>query len=479
MALLIIHGRKGYLNAMNYCHGNDTDDDTAHMLAAMQAAVAGRRTLWIPAGTYLLSTALTPPAGLIMRGAGDSTYLHGQVRSTPHMTIHQMKIGTEIAGDVYDAAFGVNDCHSMLCSHVTFTGGSGNLAQVGAVLGWWGKDFYDCEFNDCVIKGDFENLLRNGCSVVNYGQADARVHDVNWNRLTVEPQGRMGFEVLSRSDAVHTYDYPVQNFNFFNSIFEQMGTISLSYGFHALHNETPPDGLGGDGWGQDGYSKIHDCHITDPGMVASGVAIELAPAVHMDIRRTHVVVSAAATKCTNFFSITNGTGQTELGYADTHNGVSAEIDTGGSVFDELELDAHLSASCSCTFRNSGWTLSDSTIISQGITTFDNVRNGTVTGNSITVVGADGVTPHTTKNAVRIQGSDGITLSGNAFVSGITYSTQGTVFLLNDGRAATNPAVNIVLNGNTYATGNKSVYVSADSTASGTDKATLGAGWVEA
>jgi hypothetical protein len=425
--------------------------DYATITDGMNAAVAAGKRLYIVPGTYTGALTLIEGADLFGDGAA-VCWLKGKITSAPHVTLTDLKVGDEVAGTY--GGFGNANTHSMACTRVTFTGGSVAGNSYGHTICYLGRDFYNCTFVDCIIEGDPTNTDRNGLGVTNYGQASARVHDVLFDGCTFRYQGRMAAEILSRSDGTHTYNYPVQAFDFLGCTFTDVGSIAISLGFHTLHAESPPDGLGGAGWGNDGYSRIEDCHFTDPGMISAGVCVELAPAVHMSIKRNHMVVTSRAAYCSNFFSITNG-GST-YSYADTHNGVSTEIDC-QNVYDSNIFDASLSTTCGLTLRNSGWTFSNNTVTKQKDMIIDNARGAVVTGGSITTVGADGSTPGTVRSNLLIQCANGVTISGVT----LTDNYNPNVRLMNDTRTATNPALNVAFSGNTYSSGGGHYDISSD------------------
>lgn len=71
-------GTSPFYNVMDYgATGNGTTDDTAAINAAIAAAAPSSQptgnTVFFPAGTYLVSSALTVPAGVILEGTGWNT----------------------------------------------------------------------------------------------------------------------------------------------------------------------------------------------------------------------------------------------------------------------------------------------------------------------------------------------------------------------------------------------------------------------
>jgi hypothetical protein len=53
--------------------GNGSTDDASALASCISAAVAAGKGVYLPAGTYLISSTLTLPSNLTMRGAGDTT----------------------------------------------------------------------------------------------------------------------------------------------------------------------------------------------------------------------------------------------------------------------------------------------------------------------------------------------------------------------------------------------------------------------
>lgn len=78
--------------------GDNASDDTASIQAALNSVATGGGTLVFPAGTYLLSSALTVKPAVVLRGMGDNVTVLKQTSTTAHC----------LAGtDVY--AFGIHD----------------------------------------------------------------------------------------------------------------------------------------------------------------------------------------------------------------------------------------------------------------------------------------------------------------------------------------------------------------------------------
>jgi hypothetical protein len=465
-AALLIRAQPKTVEATAYCRADGVHDDRANVAAAL-ADCKPSDTLHFPAGTYYVSADVACKAGINMTGDGDgrgakTSWIKGQVKTAPHMTLTDLKMGRE--GPEY-YGFGRTATYDMTLTRCTLTGGpsGGNLCGVIAT----DREFHDISFVDCIIEGNSGNTSRNGVAFVNYGQATGRIYNVIFRGCTFEPQGRIAVEVLSRSDGTHTYDYPVQNVSFYNCAFQQQGCSSISYGFHTKHNEMAPSGLGGAGWGLDGYSHVENCTFTDPGMLRPGVFVELAPAVSMTIKNNHFTVTTAAAYCSNFFSITNGS--STLHYSDTHNGTSCEVVT-DNLLEGNTFDASLQPGCSLTLRNSGWTFRGNTVITQAGVVIQNTRNAVLQNNTFTCVGADGVTPGSVRANLLIQGCDGVTFSGNTFTD--NYSRN--VRLMYDTYPTPFPALNIHFNGNTYnsGSGNKDVYVDKGCSADGTDSSHL-------
>jgi hypothetical protein len=461
MSLLIIHGRKGMLNAANYgLHPAGDTDDSAAMLAAMQAAVAQRRKLWIPAGTYLLSSALTLPEGVEVVGPGDTAWLKGQVKSAPHTTLRDLKVGFAQAGNYM--GFGINDTHSMLCSGVTFTGG-GTMGSTGsAIIGYWGVDYYDVEYWDCIIEGDIENTDQNGITVVNYGQADERVHDVVWHNSIIRNCGRMGAEYLQRQESVgqgsHPLDYPYYNMSFHGVLFKNMGYIALSYGDQRSND--PNAANGGDGVGEGGNSIVDGCTFSDAGLVTPSHVLEMAGVKGMTVTNNTFVGSHFK----NMISQTNGDG--ELWSDDSW--------AAGNTISGNTLDGHLAASCS-VWLSSGCLFDDNTVICRdGGAGFvvDNTTTTVIINNSISMHADDAGTLSTSKPAMYVKRGHSIAASGNHFYS---KNNPGTVYwgwpAGYEVGVAPNPACTST--GNTYhkASGNTAVYVQATSVVTRTDDTT--------
>jgi hypothetical protein len=98
------------LNAMtdlgaNNCHGDGATDDSAHLAAGMDAAVAAGKRLYVPAGTYRLTSHVDIPAALYMYGDGATTIFAPEASYCFHLenaangvTLHNFKIDGNYVG---------------------------------------------------------------------------------------------------------------------------------------------------------------------------------------------------------------------------------------------------------------------------------------------------------------------------------------------------------------------------------------------
>jgi hypothetical protein len=431
MALLIIHVRKGYLNVMNFgCHADGETDDSAAMLAAMQAAVAQRRRLWIPAGTYLLSSALTPPDGLVMCGAGDTTHLKGWVKGAPHLGASYMKIGA--VGDANGVgSFGMRDCHSMHLNHVTFVEGSTSGSLCGCVS--FDGECYDVQFDYCTFDGN-DDADRNGVCIVNYGQATGRVHDVGFNNCTWQNIGRIGAEIINRGDGVHEFVYPYYGMDFRYCTFDAIGGIGISI----ADGRSGDAGYvaGGDGIGESGNSVIDHCTFTDCGVVgAYKHAIEIAGVKHMTVTNNIIGGSHVG----RMISQTNGDAVAlPTGLFQTYNDISYNT-----------FDGRNSAASCLYLSTSDYDFHHNTVICRdtGVATYiEQASDATIRNNTIELWDDAVGTLSSAAGTVMLENSDAITLDTNILKGSRQY---GIVYYGTGWGGGAGVATNCVSQHNTY------------------------------
>ena len=156
-------GTAGIFNVLDYgAAGTGTTDDTAAIQAAITAAVAaGNSEVYLPGGTYKLSSAITVAFPITLRGAGpgltsptvlriDSVAAHGIVVSTGGVHLRELKV-TSATGARTGAG-------------IHYTNGAGvpsalttNVAVTGHSIGFWNEgsanEFFHCVANTNTADG--------------------------------------------------------------------------------------------------------------------------------------------------------------------------------------------------------------------------------------------------------------------------------------------------------------------------------------
>ena len=145
---------EGGINAMSYCHGDGTTDDTAHILSAIAAAAGA--PVYVPAGTYRLASTLVVPDGTKLVGEGmTSAWLQGQVAFGSYSTFQDLKIGPASAGVAgLKNVDGANGTSFTRC-HFRGGGAASDSSNSSTVNLGDGRDLSNLTFIDC----EFERSL--------------------------------------------------------------------------------------------------------------------------------------------------------------------------------------------------------------------------------------------------------------------------------------------------------------------------------
>jgi hypothetical protein len=449
------------VNVKNYgAKGDGITDDGAAIAAALKACASGQ-TLYFPAGTYYVAGSVICKAGVNMTGDGDgrggkTSWIKGQVKTAPYVNLTDLKMGRELSTNYF--GFGTNATHDMTVTRCTFTGGPLN----GGVISYIGVDCYNLTFQDCVIAGDPANHNRDGVALTNYGQANARMYNIDFRNCTFKSGGRIGFEITSRWDGVHDYVYPIRNVNLINCTFEPMGASGISWGM-----TSPSSSSTGPGVWTDGYSTISGCTIEDAGTYSGTNAgthgIELAGPVHMTvtgntIRGSHVRTMLSMTNATDNLKF-NGSGLLR-----TYNNIS------GNTFDGSQ-----SPYSTFDLRTSNFSLTNNTFVCRATgswCTIQNASDATITGNTFKMLdSATGSTYSADHAALYVLGTDNLDFENNNFWSKFSY----TVVFSQDSISPVLPSTNNVVKNNTFHKGstNKPIYVGSGSSATETGSTYLG------
>jgi hypothetical protein len=441
------------VNVKNYgAKGDGVTDDGAAITKALAACASGK-TLYFPAGTYYVSTYVMCKQGVNMTGDGDgrgakTSWIKGQVKTAPNMNLTDLKMGRE--GPEY-YGFGKTPTHDMTVTRCTFTGGpaSGNLC---GVIAYGGVDCYNLTFQDCIIEGNPANYQRCGVALVNYGQASARMYNVNFRGCTFKSQGSCGASVIAYWDGTHSYDYPWQDVNFMDCHFESMGAQGITT---AITNMQYGGGTGSARF-TNGYSTISGCTFDDCGTYASTTdgthTIELCGTVHMNITNNHI----SGAHLHNMVSQTTGWKWHEAGGKYFNYNVIS-----GNVF-----DGSGSSTSSLTLKGSGFTFANNTIILRDNCYVTNATGATISGNTFTTLNhTTGVGYSTDYHALWVIDTDAITLTGNTFKS----KCWSTVYCGTDFTAPNGPSTRSTFTNNTFVkdAGDTAVYIEAGSSASET------------
>jgi hypothetical protein len=156
---------EGGINAMAYCHGDGTTDDTAHILSAIAAADGA--PVYFYDGTYLLSSTLTVPDGTTLVGESlAGTHLKGAVVYGSNSSFSDLRIGDVGKTGVVNGP-GASNTTFTRCQ---FRGGGGAVGRSPMYFGG-GKNSCDhLTFTDC-------NVERN------LGDHEVAPGESNWNNV--------------------------------------------------------------------------------------------------------------------------------------------------------------------------------------------------------------------------------------------------------------------------------------------------------
>lgn len=238
------------------------DDSTSIRQACSAAAGAVGKTLYVPAGTYLMGTRLAVPRGLVVKGDGDASWLKGPLTVGGSDSYESLKIGR--AG----YACYISGVKGVTFSKVRFVGGGGSYE------GTWPY----CNSHVITVNGDVEDVLFDDCEIErNVGTEDSN-HSLHYNNVFVysgvspgEPavhdvlfrgthfgasngtatgSPRFHVEIYEDSRAA-TRVHGFRNINFEDCVFEAPESASIDYAGSTLSsdNETP----------NSGYSHVTGC----------------------------------------------------------------------------------------------------------------------------------------------------------------------------------------------------------------------------
>lgn len=436
MSLLIIHGLKGMLNAANYgLHPAGDTDDSAAMLAAMQAAVAQRRRLWIPAGTYLLSSALQMPEGLEIVGPGDTAWLKGKIEPATGCTLRNLKIG--ITGHYFGADIaneGAFDIHNLSVHGVTFTGGpiydtnSGDGVVQFKVQTVTSGKFYDCLFEDCIVEKSSNTC--NGVSIITQCRGNSDFHGIDFVRLTIKGATRIGFEITVPDAG--TEEIPItMPWHDINLLDYEV----LESDHSALSLCGRPSGVADAGNYEMGHSTVRG-HVHD-------AAVNIVNGSW----GAHGIELNGCTAMTLTGNLVEGAHQRTM--LDASMGVPVPTQNCANVIDGNTFDGSASATSSMSVGGKGVTFTNNSVKTRSGDTCQLHKTGesacTITGNDFQAIAADGESLDTSHAAVWVNNSTGLTLASNTFRS----QRNGVVICETDWGTPDRYAVGVIFTGNTW------------------------------
>jgi hypothetical protein len=236
-----------------------TDDYTSIRRACLAAA---GKTLYVPAGTYLMDTRLTMPRGVAVKGDGDASWLRGPLTVGGNDSYEALKIGR----DGYSCYVG--GVSGVTFSRVRFAGGGGSYE------GTW--PFWNSHV--ITVEGDVHDVLFDNCEIERNAGTENSNHSLHYDNVFISSRVKAGdpvihdvlfrgthfgvsngtaigcprmqveiFEDYAAKSRVHGF----RNINFENCIFEAPECTSIDYSGSTLSsdNMTP----------NSGYSHVTGC----------------------------------------------------------------------------------------------------------------------------------------------------------------------------------------------------------------------------
>lgn len=203
---------------------DDGGDDTAAILAALQATAGSETAAYAPAGVYDVDS-LSMPRGARLLGDGAAhTWLKGGVELAGSSRMTDLKVGED--GRAFHLADGATDS---LLLRVTFVGGGSMTsgAEQGVIRFGDGRSASHITFRDCVIGANSAD--GNGVSIVDNGWSGATYHHLTWERCRFEGSPRMTFECIQRDDDVHPFETGYSAIDLVDCVFEPSGSETVSY----------------------------------------------------------------------------------------------------------------------------------------------------------------------------------------------------------------------------------------------------------
>lgn len=266
-------------NVRDYgARGDGFSDDTDAFKAACSAVAAtGGGTVYVPAGTYKLST-FTIPDGVSLAGEGmEKSWLHGKVLAGSHQTISDLKIG--ILTKSFQLVHLAHDTELLRCR---FVGGAQDhtAGEYGVVYLSAGKGASNITFRDCTIDrapGVFNrdpslNTAADNVYISETGQDGKHYENIQFIGCHFMGAARMAFECVQRHGSAPVTGY--KNINLIDCTFEAADSETISYDCDTVIN----------GQRASGYSSVQGCLIKGGGADADASwphDLEFNAATHM------------------------------------------------------------------------------------------------------------------------------------------------------------------------------------------------------
>jgi hypothetical protein len=206
--------------------GDGRTDDYAAIRAACAAAKRTGRTVYVPAGTYLMKSRLVMPAGVKIKGDGAQSWLKGPISVGSAGTCAHLKVGSSLSSTY------VGGVSNVTFTSVEFVGGGGAFSGT--------YPFYNANVLTLGCKNT-SNITFDGCTIgPNAGSGDPRsqrcdnvyvtmdpgavVEDITFRDCHFMRSPRFQVEMWSGD-----YDPAFQDISFYDCVFEKSSCAALDY----------------------------------------------------------------------------------------------------------------------------------------------------------------------------------------------------------------------------------------------------------
>jgi hypothetical protein len=206
-------------------NGGDSADDAAAVRSALSATAAAGKTLYFPAGTYMLASKVIMPAGAHLAGAGQTTTrLSGAMEIAGNSAMTDLTVGAD--GSAFRFVTGAQ---SVAFTRVTFVGGGGMTSgeNQGVIRFSGQRSAGYVSFVDCTVGANSAD--GNSISMASYGWSGGTYHHITFERVHFLSSPRMTFEAIQRSDGTHATTDGYDHLDFTDCMFEPSGSETLSF----------------------------------------------------------------------------------------------------------------------------------------------------------------------------------------------------------------------------------------------------------